>query len=186
MANENQNFVAALSQAAIRFQDEAEKMLRNYFAQVAPEASLESLGRDRLVPRYPQETQLSAYRTRVINAWDENVGRGGYQEIIRVIEGYGFTFAGYWNGFDPGFDPGDPLDSFNLLLPVISVQKYDGTYQYDGVIKYDAVGPNEILIQIKRLTGNPVPDATKAEITAALKPIVRASIRILAINEIFV
>ena len=180
MPNANKDYIKALSYAWQRFRDECQNMLRNHYAQTAPEASLEALGRERLVPRYPEETDLAKYRERVVGAWDENVGRGGYPEIIRLIEGYGFTFV----SFTAGFAGGDPYDGFNLLVPTLSALKYDGTYQYDGTIKYNAVGENEIAIEIKRPIGTPVPAATKQQLQAALLNIVRASIKYINIYDI--
>jgi len=276
MSNENINYLKALAYAANRFHEQVENMLRNYFAQVAPEASLESLGRDRLVPRYPQESDLAGYRDRVVDAWAENIGRGNWPDIVRVVEGYGFTFVGVPDGFESGFGGGDPIDSFNILVSTLGGATHNGyqdvilaldvnniTWQSGNTIRYtfsgspdlsgvangdvlivtgatnpsnngtflitavsdpsdyvdvtnlgrsdatddetgspavadikdnnhggaflhNATNANEVRIEIKRNTGDPVPDATKEDIIAALENILRASINLIGIDEIFV
>lgn len=187
MANENENYLQALAYAAARFQVETEKALRNYFAQSAPVTSLENLGRDRLITRYPQETDDNAFRTRVVNAWDENVGRGNWPDMVRVVEGYGFTFAGEPDGFVSGFTGGDPYEAFNIIINTLGGGSvYDGVSIYNGAILYDSIGPNEVSIEIKRHIGDPLTDALKQEIITDLFNVIRASIRNIYILEIFV
>lgn len=180
MANETKNLIKALTCAEIRFKIEVEKMLRNYYASTAPVASLNILGRDRLITRYPLETDDEKYRDRVINAYDENVGRGNVWDIIRVIEGHGFSFLGDPEGFYPGFPAGTPNDKFNLLIRGLGGAVYDATYIYDSTIKYDAVGINSILIEIK---GSTTTDE-KIALQTQLFKIVRASIKIIKIVDI--
>jgi len=153
----NKDYIDALSDAGVRAREQAVNVARNAFSQTAPEASLEIIGRDRNIPRFPQETEVEKYRIRVVNSYNGNIALGNASDIIRVVEGHSdqagspFVFFGIPGGHDQGFPAGTPENKFKLIVRTLSgTVMYDGTEQYDANVKYDAIGINAIRIEIKR------------------------------------
>lgn len=171
--NATKDYLEAFSYMAARFKVEANNMLDQYYAQLCEGKELGQHGRDRNTPRYPGEASTADYRIRVINAWEENIGRGGTDDIQRVIDGYGFIFKSHKSGFVGG----DSYDSYNIVLRnTAGAQIYDGTFDYDGTKIYDGLPANGFHVEFKRQTGDPVPAEIKQSMYTDLLRIVRASI----------
>jgi len=186
----NKDYIDALSDAAVRLSEQATNVTLNAYSQTAPEASLEIIGRDRNIPRFPQETEVEKYRLRVVDAYNGNIALGNAADIIRVVEGHSdqlgspFVFFGIPGGHDQGFPAGTVENKFKLIVRTLSGGvMYDGAQQYDGTVKYDAIGINAIRIEIKR-PGATVSTDIKLKLVAALKTVIRASINNIVIKDI--
>lgn len=180
--HESQLTVKAATLASIRFKDQVENMLKNFFAQSAPEVQLEQIGRERNVPRLSSSEGLVDYRQRVLDAFAENQGVGKAEDLILIMDAIGYIFYSYTTGFGPITDP----NYFNILIQTKADLQYDATYDYDGAINYDAVPPNTINLEISKKNPGDLTPAEKDLIRERLRPVLRASCVIEQITEVIV
>jgi hypothetical protein len=113
---------------------------------------------------------LDRFRSRVINAYEENLGRGSLEDIQINMFSLGYTF----NSTKAGTS--GPEGSYNILVRSLGTVLFDGTYLYDGSINHDAPGPNDIVFELIQAAA--ITPEQRAEIRAVLSPIIRASCQI--------
>lgn len=165
--DETQNVVRSMAVLLLGFKEQVKNLVLNSFVGYANGIYLERIGRDRNLPRLTGETE-SAFRARISNAWDRNVGQGDAPSIIAIMESLGYVF----NSFDAG-DTTKGAGSFNLLIQSTGAARFDGTYIYDGSILYDTPTPNSFSIELVQ-AGAPTVEQ-EAIIRAEVTPIIRAS-----------
>lgn len=155
----------------------------NSTANFAEGKNLERVGRDRNLPRYQGE-DVDEYRVRVRDAFRKNLGLGGVDDIISVMEGLGATTLGtqyLFNSFVSG-DKGDSSEGlFNVLTKSLAGGAVcDGTFDCDGTLACDSPESNDIVFEIVQTPAS-ISTAQETEIRNALDPIIRASSTILKI-----
>jgi hypothetical protein len=171
--DETQNCIKAAAYMIYKFRQNIQNSVLNLFPKYAEPEFLEIIGRDRNCPRYQGES-TEEYRLRVQDAFEFNRGIGRAIDIIRAIEGLGYTFGSYTPGYTGG-----GLNSFNLLVHSIGVTVFDGTYDFDGEILFNAANANDINIEIVQASA--ITDEQRIAIIEFVTPIIRASSVVLSI-----
>lgn len=174
--DETQNCIKAAAYLIYKFRQNVQNSVLNYFPKYADPEFLQIIGRDRNCPKYQQES-IEEYRLRVQDAFEFNRGIGRAIDIVRAIEGLGYTFGSYTAGYTGG-----GVGSFNLLIHSIGTTVFDGTYDFDGEILFNAANENDINIEIVQASA--ISDAQRLAIIEFCTPIIRASSTILSIVAI--
>lgn len=164
--DETQNCIKAAAFLIFQFRQNTQNSVLNYFPKYAEPEFLEIIGRDRNCPKYQGES-IEEYRVRVEGAFEFNRGIGRAIDIVRAIEGLGYTF----NSYIPGMTGN--VNSFNLVVHSINGKTHDGTWDHDGSIYHNSANANDINIEIIR--AEEITQEEKNAIQEFVTPIIRAS-----------
>jgi hypothetical protein len=174
--DETQNCIKAAAYTIYKFRQNIQNSVLNLFPKYAEPEFLEIIGRDRNCPRYQGES-TEEYRLRVQDAFEFNRGIGRAIDIVRAIEGLGYTFGSYTAGYTGG-----GVGSFNLLVHSIGGKVLDGTWDLDGLTYLNSANPNDINIEIVR--AEEITPEERQAIIDFVTPIIRASSSVLSIIAI--